>query len=195
MIAMQYSFTLPVDYNMDVIRQRIATKAHLMDGFPGLVFKSYLYADQTDSVTAGPENLYAPFYVWQNSDSMNAFLASDGFAGLVRTFGWPRVRTWSVWQSLGSEALGNAVTATRETFAIEPFSNLSALQAEEIERAQGDVSHTGAVAAVAAYDPATWSVVRFRLWVDEGPRPAVGQCKYCVGHVSRPGINELLARR
>lgn len=191
MIAMQYSFTLPADYNMDVIRQRIATKGHLMDTFPGLVFKSYLYADQTDSLSAGPENLYAPFYVWHNSDSMNAFLASEDFAGLARTFGWPVVRTWSVWQALGSEALGNAVTATRQTIAIEPFSDLPALRTVETERARNDVLHTGAVAAVAAYDPTSWTVVRFRMWADEGPGAAARQCKCRVGHVSYPGIDEL----
>lgn len=193
MIAMQYSFTLPADYDMEVIRQRIATKGHLMDTFPGLVFKAYLHADRADSLIVRPENLYAPFYVWHNCDSMNAFLASEGFAGLARTFGWPVVRTWSVWQALGTGALGNAITATRETLAVEPFSDLPTLRAEETGRARDDVSRAGAVAAVAAYDPATWTVVRFRLWADEGPEPTAGQYKYRVGHVSRPGMNELLS--
>ncbi|TBW53329.1 DUF4865 family protein [Marinobacter halodurans] len=191
MIAMQYSFTLPADYDMGLIRHRIASKGHLLDTFPNLVFKAYLYADRADRVTAGFENLYAPFYVWRNSDGMNAFLASAGFVGLTRSFGWPSVQTWSVWQALGSGDVANAVTATRETLAVEPFSDLSALRSAEIERAGRDLSRAGALAAVAAYDPTAWSVVRFRLWEDEGPEPAAGRRRYRVGHVSRPGVDGL----
>ena len=44
MLAMQYSFTLPADYDMDIIRRRVASKGPLIDGLPGLGFKAYLYA-------------------------------------------------------------------------------------------------------------------------------------------------------
>ena len=44
MIAMQYSFTLPADYDMSVIDRRIADTGPLLDGFPGLKFKAYLVA-------------------------------------------------------------------------------------------------------------------------------------------------------
>jgi Domain of unknown function (DUF4865) len=40
MIAMQYNFTLPADYDMSVIDRRIADKGPLLDGFPGFKFKS-----------------------------------------------------------------------------------------------------------------------------------------------------------
>lgn len=193
MIAMQYRFTLPADYDMDIIRHRIASKGHLLDAFPNLVFKAYLYADRTDGVIASSENAYAPFYVWRNCDGMNAFLGSEGFAGLARAFGWPVVSTWSVWQALGSEDLGRAITATRETIAVEPFTDLTALRERETDRARADVQQSGAVAAVAAYDPTAWSVVRFRLWGDDGPESAAGRHKYRVGHVSRPGIGALLS--
>ena len=32
MIAMQYTFTLPADYDMGIIEKRIADNGHLMDG-------------------------------------------------------------------------------------------------------------------------------------------------------------------
>ena len=35
MLAMQYSFTLPADFDMEVIRQRVAAKGPLVDG-PGI---------------------------------------------------------------------------------------------------------------------------------------------------------------
>ena len=34
MIAMQYSFTLPADYDMTRIDERIESKGHLLNGFP-----------------------------------------------------------------------------------------------------------------------------------------------------------------
>ncbi|MCW2914583.1 MAG: hypothetical protein JWN52_2651 [Actinomycetia bacterium] len=36
MHAMQYEITLPADYDMKIIRHRVATKGHLLDAFPGL---------------------------------------------------------------------------------------------------------------------------------------------------------------
>ena len=68
MLAMQYTFTLPADYDMDIIRQRVTTKGPAVDGFPGLGFKAFLYTRRGDH---GPENLYAPFSpptpCWRNS--------------------------------------------------------------------------------------------------------------------------------
>lgn len=43
-VAMQYSFVLPADYDMNIIKQRIASKGHLLDDFPGLIFKTCLIA-------------------------------------------------------------------------------------------------------------------------------------------------------
>jgi hypothetical protein len=36
MLAMQYSFTLPADFDMDIISARVAAKGPLVNGFPGL---------------------------------------------------------------------------------------------------------------------------------------------------------------
>ncbi|MGO6908064.1 DUF4865 family protein, partial [Rhizobium ruizarguesonis] len=44
MITMQYSFTLPADYDMSIIDRRIRDKGPLLDGFPNLGFKAYLSA-------------------------------------------------------------------------------------------------------------------------------------------------------
>jgi hypothetical protein len=44
MLAMQYNFTLPADFAMEVIRQRVIAKGPLVEGFPGLGFKAFLYA-------------------------------------------------------------------------------------------------------------------------------------------------------
>ena len=67
MIAMQYRFTLPADYDMSIIERRIRDKGPLLDRFPGLGFKAYLYAVADDTATGGRENLYAPFWRLQRS--------------------------------------------------------------------------------------------------------------------------------
>lgn len=83
MLAMQYSFTLPADYDISDIRERITTNGYLMDGFPLLVFKAFPYASRDQGRHYACENLYAPFYLWESTEGMNNFLVSSGFATLV----------------------------------------------------------------------------------------------------------------
>jgi hypothetical protein len=181
MITMQYRIGLPADYNMDIIRRRITDRGHLTDDFPHLAFKAYLYA-------CGRENLYAPFYLWHNHEGMNAFLAGAGFAGVVESFGRPIVRTWSVWGAQTAPDLSMAKHATREIMPIPSHIALSTLRDEEIAKAQADFKH-GALAAVSAFDPTQWTLMRFRLWPDAVARPAGNDVDaYEIGHISQPGI-------
>ncbi|CAI0822300.1 Uncharacterised protein [Serratia quinivorans] len=94
MLAMQYSFTLPADYDMAIIQDRITRFGHLLDNAPQLLIKAYLYAQKGEY---GEENLYAPFYLWNSSTGMSDFLIGEGFQGLSRAFGWPQVRQWLPW--------------------------------------------------------------------------------------------------
>lgn len=187
MIAMQYRFVLPADYDMAIIRRRIASKGHLLDGFPDLVFKAYLYAERGADALPGRDNLYAPFYLWQGSAGMNAFLGGSGFAALVQAFGRPSVRCWSVWQASLSEGLAQACWASRETVPIAPHAALDALRESEREQAQDAVDRDGALAAVSAFEPTCWSLLRFRLW-REPPPDLTGDTRqlYAVGHLSLP---------
>ena len=181
MIAMQYSFTLPADYDMAIVRQRIADKGHLLDHFDGLLLKAYLHAERGP---ASEENLYAPFYVWRDSAAMQRFLGSEGFANLVKAFGWPSIRVWPVWDVYLTPEARHAHFATREIQAIAPFTALDALREEQRTLLQRDIER-GAVAAVSAFEPTTWTRVSFRLWDDSLPAHPAGQ-RYQVGHVSQP---------
>ncbi|QXO16479.1 MULTISPECIES: DUF4865 family protein [Vibrio] len=95
MIAMQYRIVLPSDYPMEKIETRIREKGNLLDGYPGLVFKAYLYA-RKDAEYYSNSNSYAPFYVWKDHHSMVTFLRSEGFNGLCEQFGRPEVRMWFI---------------------------------------------------------------------------------------------------
>nr|WED67986.1 DUF4865 family protein [Pectobacterium colocasium] len=90
MIVMQYRFTLPADYDMAIIEARIAQNGAKLNGFPGLLFKTYLISLRDDAFC--DENGYAPLYVWKNAEAMAAFLQSPGFKMLTLDFGWPQNR-------------------------------------------------------------------------------------------------------
>ena len=190
MLAMQYSFVLPADYQMAIIRQRIADKGHLLDNFPGLIFKVYLSADRNGAQIPTQDNLYAPFYVWENNEAMNNFLCSAGFAGVTQAFAWPEVKTWSVWSSQQSAATGDLAAAryaTREILAIPPHTALADWRQRESALAQQAVDEHGALSAVAGFDPTSWTLVRFRLWHDVPPAVASESLQsYEVGHISLP---------
>ncbi|PKU25088.1 DUF4865 family protein [Telmatospirillum siberiense] len=188
MIAMQYSFVLPADYDMAIIERRIRDKGHLLDRFPRLRFKAYLSARKRDDGFTSAENLYAPFYLWNEPEGLNAFLTSPGFAVLARDFGWPVVRTWVVSHAELGPELGEARFASREIVPIPPYSDLASFQRNAVTDAQTAV-RAGALAAVAAFDPTAWTMVRFRLWraLPEGQEHrSQDHQTYRVGHVSLP---------
>lgn len=185
MLAMQYDFTLPADYDMTIIRRRIADKGHLMDGFPGLAFKAYLHASRDDAALPSRDNHYAPFYLWRDIAGMNAFLESAGFAGLSHDFGRPPVRTWSAWHVDAADDLHDAACATRDIISMPPDAVMGEWHATEAGAARA-ARADGALAAVSAFDPGAWTLVRFRLWPDLHAAPARdGRQHYRVGHVSQ----------
>jgi hypothetical protein len=177
MIAMQYSFVLPADYDMGIVRERIATKGPLLDDLPGLAFKAYLHASE-------PEHTYAPFYLWRDEEAMHGFLNGPGFAGVARAFGWPSVKTWTPWHATVGPGVRSARHATRSSTSIAPYSALAALRQQEEESAQRALQQ-GALAVVVGFEAVTWSVTRLCLWRDE-PSNVVAEQRYSVGHVSAP---------
>jgi hypothetical protein len=185
MIAMQYSFVLPADYDMDVIRRRIAERGHFTDDFPQLDFKAYLYADRTTGQSQ--DNLYAPFYLWEDAEGMNNFLGGPGFAALKSSFGRPSINVWSVWHAQSPIEPNAAHHATREVLPIPPDASLGSWRDAEVVRLAQDIAVRGALGGVVAFEPTTWTLVRFRLWAHE-PATLDVECaqRYDVGHVSQP---------
>lgn len=181
MLAMQYRIRLPDDFDMDVIRRRIDDKGHLMDGFEGLGFKAFLYACRGED---GPENLYAPFYLWQQAQGRSRFLLGDGFEALCRSFGRPPVLTWSVLGESRGAGLEQARWATIETLDIAPHARLADLQRSESDAACRIAAEEGALASVSACSAEHWQLVRACLWRQRPQRPSpTAQC-FRVGYVA-----------
>lgn len=188
MIAMQYSFTLPADYDMSIIDRRIKDKGHALDNHAPLSFKAYLVARKDDPITHSRENLYAPFYLWRDCDGMRDFISCAGFVGLVNSFGWPNVRSWPAIISVQREGeISLAQFASRELRSITPFTNLEELQRVESKLALAAVQESHALLALSAFEPTTWTLVRFRLWRDsQFLANAADVQAYNVQHVSNP---------
>lgn len=188
MIAMQYVFTLPADYDMGIIRRRIADKGHFTDKLPGLVFKAYLHADKAAGELAAADNRYAPFYLWDSVEGMNSFLCGPGFQALTASFGWPVVNTWQVWRHIEQGTLPEAAYATIERLPIKAHTALGGLQADESAHAWRVAALPGALAVVAGYEPGRWTLVRMALWRDLPPAELMAcSATYQVGHVSTGG--------
>lgn len=180
MIAMQYSFVLPADYDMAIIEKRIRDKGPMLDHFPHLRFKAYLSARKREG---SAENLYAPFYLWDHPDGLSNFLTGPGFAALTRDLGWPRVATWIVWHAALAEDLSQARFASREIETIAPYYDLAALRRSTTDAAS---AASDALADVVGFDPAAWTLVRFRLWRELPEARAHDAQLYAVGHMSLP---------
>lgn len=183
MIAMQYSLSLPADYDIGIIDRRIRDKGPLLDGFPNLKFKAYLRAARGD--LGSHENLYAPFYVWDKADGVSDFLCGPSFQALAGDFGWPRVSTWIVWQACVAPRFREAKFATREILPIEPHAPLEEIRRQDSDEARGMVEDGDVLASVAGFEPTTWARVRFTLW-DKLPATGSGRNvqTYRVGHVA-----------
>jgi hypothetical protein len=186
MIAMQYNFALPADYDMVIIDRRIAEKGSFTDNFPGLRFKAYLTARRGED---SAENLYAPFYLWRRDEGLSDFLCGPGFEGVSGAFGWPSVRTWIVWRAALDPAVGEAAFAGREILATGAHADLDELRRRESDEAGADVA-TGALASVAAFEPTTWTRVRFKMWRERPTSTAAQMQIYRVGHMSLPKESE-----
>ena len=185
---MQYSFVLPADYDMSIIEHRVQDKGSALDNHTPLILKAYLIARKDDSITHSQENLYAPFYLWQDTEGMSDFISGPGFIGLVNSFGWPIVRTWpSVIAVQQEKEIVHAKFATREIRPIAPFTALKELGNDESKLSINAVQKDGALLALSAFEPTTWTVVRFRLWRNPQLLSKLSEAQaYNVLHVSNP---------
>lgn len=182
MMAMQYSFTLPADYDMEIIDRRIRDKGPAMNGFPHLGFKAFLSARKGE--LGSRENLYAPFYLWDQPEGAADFICGPGFAALTDAFGRPRIRHWIVWHTQALTDLADARFADSEYLTIDPHAALPELRRREIELAKQKACCEHVLARIAAFDPHDWTMVRFGLY-SEAPNVSSGNQIYRVGHLSR----------
>jgi len=158
MIAMQYTIRLASDYNIDLVRERVARRKPLFDGLEGLMHKSYLFNPT--------EAIYAPFHVWQCDDAARDFLTGDLFRDLVETYGRPRVRCWGILAYGGNFESGNPRMVMKEIDAIAAETHLPDLASMERERNLRALEMPGLCFHMIGLDPDRWELMRYSGWSD-----------------------------
>ncbi len=195
MYAMQYEITLPADYDMTIVRERVATRGHALDDRPGLGLKAYLVRER--GVAGSAVNQYAPFYLWNDAGRMGEFLVGGGgFQGIVADFGRPAVRHWTGLAVEAGRARGTAPRAASRRLVPLPASadlteRVAAALAGLRELGGADGLHTAALAV----DPHHWRLMTFALWEREAPGAHGDAEHYEVLHLSAPGLTRLPAGR
>ncbi|MFI9719465.1 DUF4865 family protein [Streptomyces sp. NPDC052396] len=194
MDAMQYEITLPADYDMAVIRDRVAAAAHLLDDRAGLGLKAYLVRERGRD--GSPVNQYAPFYLWQETGGMAEFLVGGGgFQRIIDSFGRPAVHHWTGLAALAGPARGAAPrAATRRLTPIPELAEpggLAALFEEETARLHTTARREGVHTTALAFDPRHWQLLRFTLWESAAPADEDATERYEVLHLSAPHLEAL----
>lgn len=191
MIAMQYEISLPADYDMEIVRERVRTRGHALDALSGLAFKAYLARRRANGEG---RNEYAPLYLWRDAAAMTAFLSSSGFRGLSGDFGRPSVRQWlAIGLIAGPELAQAPVVATRSRRAFERDGDAGRAIAASLDDARSKAARCGAHSALALLDTASWEATWFTLWVDEPPACHLEQ-RYNILHLSRPELAQAIER-
>ncbi|MEV5846320.1 DUF4865 family protein [Streptomyces sp. NPDC051985] len=184
MHAMQYEFVLPADYDMGIIRSRVARVGHLLDDWDGLGIKTYLLRER--GVHGSPVNQYGPFYLWNTVEGMNDFLWGGAFQGPVDDFGRPRIRQWTgLAFEEGTAADSPASLAVRRRQPVPEGVELAAFMAEAAAETARLAAEDGAVLAASAVDTHAWELVHFSLWEHDAAK-AEGDV-FQVLHLSQPG--------
>ncbi|NNN28978.1 DUF4865 family protein [Streptomyces sp. S3(2020)] len=185
MHAMQYELTLPADYDMGVIRGRVARVGHLLDEWEGLGLKAYLMRER--GAHGSPVNQYAPFYLWDTMAGMNSFLWGGAFQRLSDDFGRPSVRQWTgLAHQAGGAAGSPARVAVRRRQPVPDGAELAEVMADAVRATGRLAAEDGAVLAAAAVDTGRWELVHFSLWAHDTPE-AEGDV-FQVLHLSAPGL-------
>ncbi|CAO95850.1 DUF4865 family protein [Erwinia tasmaniensis] len=175
MIAMQYRFRLPVDYDMSIITTRILENGHQFDNVPGLLLKVWCYSESNDPFCTD-EPLYAPFYLWQDCSSMASFLTGGGFRRLMQDFGRPAIDSWLVQDFQPAAELVQSVFARRIITPVLPKADLA-----QCRHASETVAES--TTQIVAWDVQRWRQLNFQL----SPQPFTDDDsaeRYRVGHLS-----------
>lgn len=195
---MQYEITLPADYDMQIIRKRVADGGHLLDDRAGLGLKAYIVRER--GIDDSPVNQYAPFYLWNDTGAMGHFLVGGGgFQNINRDFGRPVVRHWTgIACHAGAARRAFPQAASRRLTQIPTGpdldgtgSDLAALIEQEAQKLRSLAGREDVHTAALAVDPHHWQLMRLVLWSGAVAKDEAATERYEVLHLSAPGLADL----
>ena len=173
MIAMQYKISLPDNYDMNVIRQRVADNGHRTDGFQDLIFKAYLISEKRDSSKSCNE--YSPLYIWQNNDGMNKFIFDGYYDNILSSFGWQKI-------NIGIPitcCLGKDFNLSK--FALEIEHEITPMK--QMKAINFSLEKDDCTSKVLIYNPDKWKYVEYYFYKEMPIEKTVGKI-YKILHLS-----------
>lgn len=123
MIASQYKITLPANYDMNIIRNRVKDNGYKTDGFDGLKFKLYLITEKGKNNNL--QNSYSPLYLWKDCEGLNKFLFEGFYDNILASFGWQRVNIGILLIDTTTQLIQNANFLFEVAGDIEPKESLN----------------------------------------------------------------------
>jgi len=177
-IGMQYKITLPKDYDMDIIRNRVRNNGYKTDRFPGLLFKMYLMTEKPKGQLC---NSYAPLYIWESHEGMNQFIFEGYFDNILESFGWQHIH-------IGVPLRCNLVDDISETkYVMETTGSIR--EASSLKDTSFDTNHMekeNMIGDLLVYNPDKWAYSHFRFFRN---KPSIHQKSsstiYQVLHISQ----------
>ena len=179
MLMTQYAFTLPVDYPMRTVRERVAARGPQFDTLPGLGWKAFLVRE--NGVAGANDHQYAPLYFWPSAQAAAQFLAGPLFAGVCGAFGRPRVATGLLVRHQVDDSQQPPRWCTVEH---QPVGRLLELQAHMM--AFDSRSSHRRHSAWLALDASRWMLSCHQRWWGDEPPAARHATLYEVAHFSQP---------
>jgi hypothetical protein len=192
MIAMKYAFVFPDDFDMAVIRRRVADKGRLFDTYPGLLRKAFLATDRradNQAAPAGASNSYATFYLWSSARAAADFLGGPDFAAVSKAFGRPSVRFFAPLSIIDGYETAVPSTAVSSIATVAAKADLAAEIAAQRASLRTLRGRPGFHSGILSLDSASWSIVRFTLWSTAASAETAANgsnTRYEVLHLSTP---------
>lgn len=188
MIAMQYTFHLSDDYDMNSLRARVADRGPLFDRMEGLYQKAFLISEKGIHGASG--NRYAPFYFWRYADAMSKFLVGDQFRAVSQAFGRPEVKSWlPLYFASGKAKFEIPTFATEQIIEIPPEIDLENLRAQQYKLSRQWSEHPENQSSFIGFDAHSWKMVRFALWTRPQENLADHVEGFEVVHLAAPGLD------
>ncbi|MGG3564359.1 DUF4865 family protein [Neobacillus rhizosphaerae] len=182
MIATQYKITLPSDYDMNIIKERVRNNGHKTDGFEDLKFKLYLITEK--GINSNLQNSYSPFYLWKGNNGLNKFLFNGFYDNILNSFGWQHV-------NVGIPLIDTTTTKIKEknylfhiTRKIQPQESLNNLK----DRISEEIPTIEDTESLVIYNPDKWEYDAFYFLSDLSNLKEMSGIIYTILHVSEEGI-------
>ncbi|SFA70010.1 MULTISPECIES: DUF4865 family protein [unclassified Bacillus (in: firmicutes)] len=179
MIATQYKITLPSDYDMNIIKERVRNNGYKTDGFEDLKFKLYLVTEK--GMNNNLQNSYCPLYLWKDTNGLNKFLFNGFYDNILNSFGWQRVNVGIPLIDTTTPKIKEKKYLFQITREIQPQESLNNLKDKLVED-MPEIDHTE---YIVIYNPDKWKYDVFYFLSDLSVLGEMSGVIYHILHISQ----------